>query len=147
MYNKIIKLIIIISLVIVSNALAKDIIKIYPRYMYTIDGDTLVFKYHQLPITIRLIGIDTFETKNNKHLLKQIKKFKITKEEAIRRGKMAKRFVKRLFKIGNTYCIRINKKHLKGGYGRYLGEVYLNRNCSGKSLNAILLEQNLAYIY
>jgi len=131
--------------------------KIYPKsvnlqnfhvdVIRVIDGDTIVFDYQKLPIIVRLKGIDTFETKLNKHLRKQQKQFGYSDEEIIRRGMMAKQFVRRNLKLGNTYCIQIDINHPFGYYGRYIADVYTNNMCKGKTLSNMLLENFLAFKY
>lgn len=56
-----------------------------------IDGDTLkVAIDNDIIMTVRVLGVDTFETKKNKQAQKQAKKFVLDEQQVIAIGKMAK---------------------------------------------------------
>lgn len=59
-----------------------------------IDGDTIKLEFDGVLTTIRLIGIDSFETRMNDKAYRQAYQHKITIEEVVERGKRATTYIK-----------------------------------------------------
>ena len=144
--------IIALLLMLSCKLLARYKKPVVPVYIHAdlykiIDGDTYIFNYHLLPIKIRLAEIDTFESKYNKHALKQSTTFSMSIDNVLMLGNSAKFFVSTILKVNNRYCIKLDKNHLWGAYGRYIGHVYLNDKCDGQTINNKLLKLGYAFKY
>ncbi len=69
-----------------------------------VDGDTIKLYFHGKLTTIRLIGIDSFESRKNNKAYRQAYENNISVEEVVRRGKRAKEYIKeRLSKRTRNY--------------------------------------------
>ena len=64
-----------------------------PTAAQIVDGDTIKLEFDGKLTTIRLIGIDTFESRKNNKAYKQAYQYHITLEEVINRGKRAKSYI------------------------------------------------------
>jgi len=92
------------------------------------DGDTFYLDFNRNGFAdkdekIRINGIDTFETKVNDGLLRQMKFYGLTKQEALALGYLAKRYAEH--KLLNKYAdveFSANKKYDK--YDRSLVSIY-----------------------
>ncbi len=89
-----------------------------------IDGDTLQIWYYEAEMTVRLIGIDTPESKPNKKAYEDAKCTKENLWDIIRQGKMATEYVKNLVKPGDKIFLRLDKDETDM-YNRILAYVYL----------------------
>lgn len=96
----------------------------YARVLYVIDGDTIVVKYHKKKEKIRLLGIDTLETKDNYRAYVQSKQLKISIKQIIKRGNKAKKYVKRILKKGTKVRLEFDKVK-RDNYKRLLAYVWL----------------------
>jgi len=139
---------IITFLVLLSTNIFSEEIMLHMKIIKVSDGDTLVGRYYNLPVKIRLANIDAFEITTNSRILKQITATHLLANTILELGKQAKEVATDYVSKNDNYvCIKCNTKKLLDKYGRYLGVVYSNYNCEGKSLNDILLEKNLAIPY
>ena len=96
-----------------------------------IDGDTLKINYNGQEESIRLIGIDTPESRVNKKAKRDSKRTGKDIELIISQGREATNYVKGLVKPGDTIQIEFDVQ-TRDKYGRLLGYVYL---ADGKMLN------------
>jgi len=115
-----------------------------------IDGDTFIVTYHKLDLRVRLLGVDTFETRRSKHATMQEIKYNLTFDQVKSKGEAAKLYVKQF--EGKPICLMLDTKRLTGFYGRYLGVVYPEScGCTLKnkdiSINQLLLDKKLAVKY
>jgi micrococcal nuclease len=96
-----------------------------------VDGDTLKVRYWEKEESIRLIGIDTPESRVNKKTKKDAKRSGQDIKTIIAMGKRATEYVESLVKTGDLITIEFDVQQ-KDRYGRLLGYVYLS---NGKMLN------------
>jgi len=109
------------------------------RYVRDVDGDTIVIVYQGVTQNVRLIGIDTPESKRNAKAKLDSKTKHIPLDTIIKEGKAAAEFTKAQFTTSN---IQIETdKQLKDKYGRLLAYVYLN----GTMLNSTIISEGYAY--
>ena len=107
-----------------------------------IDGDTLKIKYQSSEENIRLIGIDTPESKINKKAKKDSKRSGQDIKTIIALGNKAANFTRSLVKLGNTIKVEFDVQQ-RDRYGRILGYIYLN---NGKMLNEEIIKAGYANI-
>ncbi len=103
----------------------------YP-VLRVIDGDTIVVDSNGLKITVRLIGIDTPETK---HPTKPVQYY----------GKEASRFTDNLLKGEKVYLVGDTEGDKIDKYGRTLAHVY--RAPDGLFVNAEIIRQGYGHAY
>ena len=107
-----------------------------------IDGDTLKINYQDKEQSIRLIGIDTPESKANKKANKDAMRSGQDIATITAMGKQATAFVKKLVKAGDTVTLEFDvQKHDK--YNRLLGYVYLP---DGRMLNEEIIKNGYASV-
>ncbi|MBI2891347.1 MAG: thermonuclease family protein [Nitrospirae bacterium] len=94
------------------------------RVLYVVDGDTLKVKVQGEKVSIRLIGIDTPESKANARSRKQAEEFGKSQEEVVRMGRVARAFVEAELRHVKEVRIRTHKKAYDR-YDRVLAAVYL----------------------
>jgi micrococcal nuclease len=99
-----------------------------------IDGDTIVVNLNNKEEHVRLIGVDTFESKYNKRIYIQVNKYNITKEVALQLGLNAK---ENTVQITSHNLVLDYDKQDRDNYGRLLAYVYLENN---KMLNEEILK-------
>jgi len=109
-----------------------------------IDGDTIQALYGGMEKRIRLIGIDTPESRVNRKAKKD--KYANMSEHDIKAiiemGKKAKAYVNGLIKRGDSITIELGVQEMDK-YGRLLGYVYLS---NGKMLNEEIVKAGYAVI-
>lgn len=122
-------------LILSSSLCAKPQTKTQDQQTVTIikiiDGDTLKIKYQGKDENVRLIGIDTPESKANKKAENDSKRSGQDIRTITALGKEATNYVKSLVKPGNTVRIEFDVQQ-RDRYGRLLGYIYLD---NGKMLN------------
>lgn len=103
-----------------------DVIKVY-------DGDSISAKIEDNFFRIRLIGIDCFEGTKSNHAKRQAKEFKISEDDVVKGGNIAKDELADLLKNKNvTFEFRGIDK-----YNRALGILYVgNINVNDYMLNS-----------
>ncbi len=106
---------------------AKEIISI----LKVVDGDTLLVNYKGKEEHIRLIGIDTPESRPNKKGKSDAQRSGEDLKVIISQGKKATRFLKALVRTGDKLTIEFDVQ-IRDKYGRLLGYVYLS---TGRMLN------------
>ena len=107
-----------------------------------VDGDTLKVFYLGREESIRLIGIDTPESRVNKKTKKDAKRSGQDVETIIAMGKRATEYVESLVKPGDLITIEFDVQE-RDRYERLLGYVYLS---DGKMLNEEIIKAGYAVI-
>ncbi len=107
-----------------------------------VDGDTLKIRYWGKEESIRLIGIDTPESRVNKKTKKDAKRSGQDIKTIIEMGKRATKYVESLVKPGDLITIEFDAQE-KDRYGRLLGYVYLS---NGKMLNEEIVKAGYANV-
>ncbi|MBX7152326.1 thermonuclease family protein [bacterium] len=105
-----------------------------------IDGDTFVIRYEGKEEKIRLIGIDTPESKANIKAGKDASRSGKDVETIVAQGQSAKRFVETLIEPGSSVRVELDVQH-RDKYGRLLGYLYLD---DGKMLNEEIIKAGYA---
>ncbi len=107
-----------------------------------IDGDNLKIDYKGQKESLRLIGIDTPESKDNKKAKWDAKKSGKDIETIIEMGKIAMEYVEGLVKADDNIKIEFDIQE-RDKYGRLLGYVYL---ANGKMLNEEIIKAGYANV-
>lgn len=107
-----------------------------------IDGDTLVVEYKEKKENVRLIGIDTPESRPNRKAHKDAQKGHENIENIIKAGREATRFVRSLIKPGDEVHLEFDVQ-IRDKYGRLLAYVYLS---DGRMLNEEILKAGYAQL-
>lgn len=94
------------------------------RILYVVDGDTLKVFLEGEKVSIRLIGIDTPESKANRRSRKQAEEFGKSEDEVVKMGRAARAFVEAELRGVKEVRIRTHKKAFDR-YDRVLAAVYL----------------------
>jgi micrococcal nuclease len=139
------------NLIILSTLLAVTPMDYVYHYnaslVRVIDCDTIVvnidlgFDLELKNRTLRLKGIDAYETKRNSRAKKQSEKFGITLDEVVKKGKDSTEKLKALLQNKQLVINTIETD----SFGRWLAEVYVKD--IEISLNNYLLQENMAVIY
>jgi len=104
------------------------------------DGDTFQINFNGKKEKIRLIGIDTPESRINKKARKDALKSDESVEDIVALGKEATKFVKTLVKVGDELIIEFDVRE-RDRYGRLLVYAYLS---NGKMLNEVIIKSGYA---
>ena len=107
-----------------------------------VDGDTLKVRYWGKEESIRLIGIDTPESRINKKAKRDAKRSGQDIKTITSMGKRATEYVERLVKTGDLITIEFDAQE-RDRYGRLLGYVYLS---NGKMLNEEIVKAGYATV-
>jgi micrococcal nuclease len=107
-----------------------------------VDGDTLKVFYLGREESIRLIGIDTPESRVNKKTEKDAERNNQDIKIIIEMGKRATKYVEGLVKAGDTVTIEFDVQE-RDRYKRLLGYVYLS---NGKMLNEEIVKAGYANV-
>lgn len=103
------------------------------RIVKILDGDTIRAKINDNIFSIRLIGIDCYETTPNNRAYKQAYNNNLTIDEVIKNGKFSKKFLINLYKKSNVQTFEFMGLDY---YKRPLGVLYFdNVNINQKMLN------------
>jgi len=105
-----------------------------------VDGDTLKINYKGKEESIRLIGIDTPESKPNKKAMRDAERSKDDIKTIIAMGKQATAFTKILVQPGNIVRIEFDVQS-RDKYKRLLGYIWLS---NGKMLNEEIVKAGYA---
>jgi len=108
-----------------------------------VDGDTFHCAINGDEITVRLIGVDTPESKPNPKAKRDVEKTGIPMEEMIKMGKEAAEFTKRLIPPGTTVKLETDVQ-ITDKYGRVLAYAWLP---DGRMLNEVLVREGYAQVY
>ncbi len=107
-----------------------------------IDGDMIQALYGEVEKRIRLIGIDTPESRVNRKAMKDANMSEHDIKTIVEMGQKAKAYVDGLIKRGNFITIEFDVKKMDR-YGRLLCYVYLS---NGKMLNEEIVEAGYANV-
>ena len=103
------------------------------RIVKILDGDTVRAKINDNIFSIRLIGIDCYETTPNNRAYKQAYNNNLTIDEVIKNGKFSKKYLINLYKKSNVQTFEFMGLDY---YKRPLGVLYFdNVNINQKMLN------------
>ena len=112
------------------------------KVLSVVDGDTLKISYKGQKESIRLIGIDTPESRVNKKTQKDAKRSGQDIETIIAMGKRATEYVKSMVKAGDLITLEFDVQE-RDRYKRLLGYVYLS---NGKMLNEEIVKAGYANV-
>ncbi len=107
-----------------------------------VDGDTLKIRYWGKEESIRLIGIDTPESRVNKKAKRDAKRSGQDIKTITAMGKRATEYVEGLVKTGDLITIEFDAQQ-RDRYNRLLGYVYLS---NGKMLNEEIVKAGYANV-
>lgn len=108
------------------------------------DGDTFECKLENGErVKVRLIGIDTPESKRNKKAYRDAQRSGKSVEEIVRLGQKAAEYTERLIPPGTVVYLETDVQ-VHDKYGRLLAYVYLP---DGRMLNEVLVEEGYATVY
>ena len=141
MYTTIRKLLIIfvvLSLFVTANSYAQHTTTV----TRIVDGDTLKVFYLRSEESIRLIGIDTPESRVNKKTKRDAERSGQDIDTIIAMGKRATEYIKSLVAPGDLITIEFDSQE-KDRYGRLLCYVYLS---NGKMLNEKIVKAGYANV-
>ncbi len=113
-----------------------------PIIVKVIDGDTLLLEYKGKKELVRLIGIDTPESRFNRKALRDAEKSQDDIKNIIKAGKEATRFVQTLVKPGDEVSLELDVQ-VRDKYGRLLAYVYLS---DGRMLNEEIVKAGYAQL-
>jgi micrococcal nuclease len=105
-----------------------------------IDGDTIEILLEGQKEKVRLIGIDTPESRLNKKAKKDAKRTNTDVKEIKKMGIRAKNFLKSIIKPGDGIRLEYDVTH-RDQYGRILAYIYLS---DGQMLNDLLVKEGYA---
>ncbi len=131
-----ISVVFIISLLVSLPVIAKD----KAVFIRIVDGDTIVVNLDGKKEKIRLIGIDTPESKSNSKAFKDSQRSGDDIEVIVAHGKAASNFVKSLLKKGDILGLEYDAQR-RDKYGRLLAYVYLP---DGGMLNEKIIKSGYA---
>ena len=109
------------------------------KFIKTVDGDTLKIVYDNVTQNIRLIGIDTPESKINAKAKKDAAKLHIPVEKLVAQGVVASVYTSSLIPSKSTLYVEFDKQKTDQ-YKRLLGYVYVN----DKMLNSTIINDGYA---
>jgi len=96
--------------------------------LYIIDGDTIKILYHGRKKSVRLLGIDTPESRKNRRAYYQVEKNHQDVETIIRLGEEARKHLKELLARYKEICLVCDRNNAYSGhrerYGRILAYAY-----------------------
>ncbi|GAB6077271.1 thermonuclease family protein [Desulfurobacterium crinifex] len=134
----------ILSFLLIIPGYAKECYKL----LYVIDGDTIKILYHGKKTSVRLLGIDTPESRKNRRAYYQARRNHQDVETIVYLGKQAKRHLKELLAGYKQVCLVYDQNNVyhnhRDRYGRILAYVYTP---DGKFINKLMLEDGCAYLF
>jgi len=115
------------------------------KVAYVIDGDTYKVYYEGKKTSVRLIGIDTPESKRNKKAYRDAERSHSDIEKIVQAGKEATRFAKEYISPGQTIYLEFDVQKIDR-YGRLLAYVWLDQTKT-RMMNEILVREGYATVY
>ncbi len=139
--KKIIIILMFVLNIFINFAYCKNVkYTIKPVILDVFDGDTILIKTKEGTASVRLTGIDCYETKMNSHIKYQ-KTDDISYEEIFERGRLAKERLENLISDKN---ISLEITGIDRKYGRFVGVLY---SSDGKNINKEMLKDDLCKVY
>ena len=136
-------LLVIISFLISLPSFSQECYKL----LYIIDGDTIKILYKGKKTSVRLLGIDTPESRKNRRAYYQAKRNHQDVETIIYLGKKAKKHLQELLAGHRKVCLEYDQNNAysnhRDRYGRILAYVFTP---DGKFINKLMLEDGYAYL-
>ena len=117
--------------------------KIRATLVRVVDGDTVIVLVNGRKERVRLIGIDTPESRPNRKAERDVRELGVRMEVMLRAGREAKEFLKKLLHPGDTVYLELDVQK-RDKYGRLLAYLYLP---DGRMVNEILLREGIARVY
>jgi micrococcal nuclease len=115
-------------------------------YVYkVIDGDTIKIKIDDKVEKIRLLYIDTMETKFNRKMLKDEREFEANSKELTYLGRWAYKYLKNLLPKSTKVILYIPNTKPKDNFKRYLAIVV--KFHTGEVINELMIVNGLARTY
>jgi micrococcal nuclease len=137
-----IKSLIVLCFVLLFAGIALGLERV--KFVRIVDGDTIKVIYHEKQESVRLLGIDTPESRENPRMIKQCKAEGVDKDLILKQGKIASEFVRAALS-GNKYVWLEFDREKRDKYKRILAYVYTQDSCDKKyMLNYILLKVGYA---
>lgn len=128
-----IKIFFILLIVFVFCSASYAVSKTPVKIVKILDGDTIRAKINDNIFSIRLIGIDCYETTPNNRAYKQAYNNNLTIDEVIKNGKFSKKYLINLYKKSNVQTFEFMGLDY---YKRPLGVLYFDDvNINQKMLN------------
>ncbi len=124
--------------------------KLRIRHYYSvqriIDGDTVevIHRPSEEVSKVRLLGIDTPETRRNRRLLRQERTYHLAAAYLLHRGHAAREYLQELIPSSTNLSLITEKKNEIDRYGRTLAYLITE---DGNCINAQLLTAGHAWIY
>jgi micrococcal nuclease len=115
------------------------------RVAYVVDGDTIKVYWNGAKKLVRLIGIDTPETRHNPHIEKQKAQLGKREEVIIELGKQAKEKLKEYIKSNQVVYLEFDIEKTDR-YGRLLAYVWLDKDRKNM-VNEIMVKEGYALVY
>lgn len=123
---------------------AKEGSKVPCRVVRVYDGDTFKCRLDTgEEVKVRLIGIDTPESRRNRKAYRDAERSGKSVEEIVRLGRKASQFTKSLIPPGTVVYLETDVQ-VHDRYGRLLAYVYLP---DGRMLNEVLIREGYATVY
>lgn len=122
------------------------------KVIKVVDGDTLYIDFNknnkaEKSERVRLNGIDCFETRLNNNLNWQMKKYNLSKEDALKLGYMGKIFAKKEL-LEKEVIVKYSADEKTDKYNRSLVSIYYDCDKSKcKMYDEEILKEGLAVIY
>lgn len=114
------------------------------RVVRVIDGDTFTCTLKDgEEIKVRMIGVDTPETRESPKLERDVDRTGLSKREIIKMGKEAKEYTKKLLPKGELVYLEQDVQPTDR-YGRVLAYVWLK---DGRMINELLVMEGMAQVY
>lgn len=107
-----------------------------------IDGDTVVVKVNQRNEHLRMIGIDTPESRPNRRADKQAERRNLDRTTILKLGNQASNYARELLPKRSTVFIEFDVER-RDHYGRLLGYLWLP---DGRMFNEEILKAGFAYL-
>jgi micrococcal nuclease len=107
-----------------------------------IDGDTVVLRIDERSHHLRMIGIDTPESRPNKRSEKQAERNHLDRSTILRLGNQASNFTRQLLPKRSRVLIEFDLEQ-RDHYGRLLGYLWLT---DGRMVNEEILKSGFGYL-
>ncbi len=135
------KKIVLFLLILLSLTFSKELVEC--KVVRVIDGDTIRCKLPNGRIKrVRLMGIDTLESKRNRKAIRQAKWFVGGLKTVLEYGKIASEFTKRKV-LGKVVYLEYDLRK-KDRHGRILAYVWIDKDTL---LNELLVRKGLAFVF